>query len=672
MMKQISRHVLEEPEDEYDISYSWIQTELERANVSLNQIHNLLSLRNQSYRPEDEEDGYSYRISTEEEEDRRPSNQELNQMYSLANLSCRLDCLEISHRYLEAMKKANGSADIQDLVSLELQLQSILRDYSQYSQSNSSNDATTSASLSALKLVQHIDIKARQILHHIHARCILFLRKMLSKHSFPNPNATEFLVEEIAVTTSGLYIHVHSLKQVDGNNTNIARELLRPIVSRIDHHFLKSLTVPQKKIDKLPHVLLEYMRTLLKHTIPVFRAFQVIDEALALLYSLIQHVLFCRGYYETFGSDLDVVKLCRWVEDILQFSQQIQNISHDDNSLLTCSLFQVLVGHNEQVWEWWLHYELEQAHDILSKASHKNEIVSCKESFESLVYSLDIKVGFIHDTVLKSDFINQVVIPSCMNYMDILAGKAKSLKRIMNNSMTSIDNIASVLHQWMNIIDTTESVIGLLDSSKCTTGIKSLVSSFQKLCDGMVDECARSYLDLLLERSTFSSFLMTASYLLENGVESCPSETFMGILSAWSNVQGIKKYLICHKIGQVVSEHLLTIVLDESLKLSPKGCHEFSRIALDISQELSYGELDAQEGDLKRLKDIATFLRDESSDSKMKYSVYNLLEKDLNEMLSIDDLESDGTIFEEVEMMIRSKFTAMTVHDALNLLNRIR
>ena len=666
----IQRHnfsVIDEYEDE--ISSLWIHSEIEKAEESLKRIHSSLAQQQehhhqqqqQQQQEEEEEDSMGIRINDNTTSGSISSYrlEALVHDVTLKNLATWLDYIDVSNAYLSAMKKTNGSIDIQDLLALESELNTIIEDHGHTSLSK--HLETKSSTFQ--ELIGKIESVRNKIILHIRARSILFIRKLLSKHTFPCLSASEFLVEEMT-TNSGLFIYTHALEQVGGKHY-VARELLRPITHRTIHHFLQSRTIPQNKLDKLPHLLLEYIRKLLLITVPVFEKFQVTNDALVLIYGLVQHILFRRGYYERIG-EFNPVELSRFIQDILRFSKDVQEMIAD--KMLDSSLFDLLVCQNPQLWHWWLDMEYNQANHIFMHMSQDDNLDSLQERFHSLLFSIEIKVSFLNKVAFRSEYSSKVLVPSCTTYIDILAKRAKRLKEDVD-SLTSLD-VFCYMSKWMKVIDVTDGSFKILNVSQCSD-MKSFAPSFQKLCDGMVEECTHIFIDMLFDRTTFTSFLMNASHLLSNELDDVATiEDVLALLSVWSKLKGTKKDQIYHKVVQVVSTQILSVILDESLHLTQKGCDITSRIIMNFIQELDLGDMDGKE-ELRRLQDILIFMQ-EPSWSRVMISLYDALGIHRNESLYLRDLVHDPAMMNQIETMIRSHYKAMTIDDALSIMQRLR
>lgn len=200
--------------------------------------------------------------------------------------------------------------------------------------------------------------------------------------------------------------------------------------------------------------------------------------------------------------------------------------------------------------------------------------------------------------------------------------------------------------------------------------LKSFSPSFQKMYDGMLEECTGVYIDILFERTTFSSFLMNARHLLSGDVDDLVSiEDVLALLSVWSKLEGNHKNEIHRKVAQVVSIQILSIILDKSQYLAQQGCDRFNRIVLDIIHELDVGGKDDQE-DLRRLQDILSFMQ-ESSWSQVKIMLHNAFGMHQHESFNIRDLDHDPAMLNEIEILIRSHYSTMTIDDALGIMQRL-
>jgi hypothetical protein len=73
--------------------------------------------------------------------------------------------------------------------------------------------------------------------------------------------------------------------------------------------------------------------------------------------------------------------------------------------------------------------------------------------------------------------------------------------------------------------------------------------------------------------------------------------------------------------GEIISAQILSIILDESLSLTVRGCDVFGLIVLDMIQELDSDTAENRRGDLRRLQDISLFLQEPSLGKRKDDSV---------------------------------------------------
>lgn len=702
------------PLEPSSISSDWLSRELSRAQSSLDGINKALAQRRDYHRstPEEDEDQIVDSNDNASSHSRRhDTTSPQDKLLTLKSLSNQLDCLSIAARYLDALQLSllsssssdpNGSTDgrchgdsseqmlsMQQMVALESQLGFVLQSYS---------EDYTAASVSSefQEIYCEICNRHNKIQRHIRARAVLALRKVFHDLAYPSSDALEYLHSEIikGKNNSEFYTSLRALEDMDVEL--LARELARPIVDRVQYHFLKSETIPRDKVLKVPHLLFAYLRQVMPHVAPIVTAVHCEVHFYGCIHDLIQHVMFQRGFFEKIGG-ANIMAVTNLIQDILKFDDYtLQNVRRECMVDMP-TLVDKLVCANSKLLDGWIHVERTYAISALDRTCKEHgcdAIVSTAEVFYSLLHSHRCKISFVRQLQMcRIQYFQQVILAFCMHYLNILHRRATVLRSAMEKS--TIYDLSINSTQWIMLIQCTQQAAqtlkeqdGVDDDNTCRNSnlqqqqhqqqqqqLCSLSESFEKFSVAMVEECAQRLVDLLMERSTFSSFLMTAGHLLSHGssggILSDGMEDVCMILSVWndgvaddSEKTSIKDRIL-EKVCCFIQHQLLDIVFDESLYMMENGCKEFSEIVAGILKVLH-----GRRQHCGRLGDVCAFM---SQVEKFRDPLYVLLGKESHEMLDYLELEGDGTLYSEVENMLQVKgFSYINVEDAISLVNRIR
>jgi hypothetical protein len=604
------------------------------------------------------------------------------EVIKLQSMSKEINCLSLAKSYINAIKKSSSldgmigiNLSMKRLVELESQLRLALQSH---------HEDLALSSMNFKSIYREIRERHEKVQKYMQASAVLNVRKTLKKVTYPSQNALQFILSELDSDDkdgSGLKAHISAIRTLD--DRLLATELVRPIVRRVRHHFLTSGTIPQEKVMKMPHLIIAYLRKVIPHVAPIVKRVDCEVHFYHQINTLIQHVLFQRGYFERIG-DASPVTLTNLIQEVLKFDVYINDNIRSECSGDMSSLTELLICKNTTLVNWWIKAQRNHAIHLLdSKASEVGgaAIISTTESFFSLVCSQRIKISILKERSNISRYLKQIMIPTCMHYLNLQHKRATALRNEMDTS--TIYNLSDNIDQWIIMIENTSRMAQVLSndhnegSSSSTSDLLELHTmseSFEKFSDAMVQECAHRYIDLLMERSAFSSFLMTAGHLLSHGSsyhQSGMEGVFM-ILNVWSgafvsNPNRIKvRDDILSRICTFLQQQLLEVVLDESLEMTAEGCEAFRVVVEDIIRAVNGSD---EQDFFGRLNDICRFMLNRDS---IHQPIYNLSSRDEDGKISVFELETDGTLYEEVESMIRGKgYVHLTVSEACSILNRV-
>jgi hypothetical protein len=703
------------PIESFSVSSDWLSRELSRAQSSLEQVQTALAQRRGRHYSQDDHQGDNADDSSHHDRNDDAFSSPRDRILKLQSLSNQIDCLSIAAGYIDALKKSSNDSSsssdpiapysLQHLVNLESELGILLQSYNGSEDHIGAADADADASSCSSREFQYIqeEIRKRQnhIQRHIRARAVLTLRKVFQKFAYPSSNAMEYILSQMNHTTksdqhdnddesSDVHASFQTLKRIDVQL--LAKELARPLVQRVQHHFLKSETIPKDKILKVPHLLFAYLRQVLPYMAPIVMELECEVYFYRMVHDVIQHVMFQRGFYEKI-SGANIVTLTNLIQDILKYDDYTSKLVRRECWADMPTLVDRLICHNSKLLDGWIRMERTFAISALDRTACKKDgcdaIVSTAEVFYSLVHSHRCKMSFFKQVPkCKIQFFQQVILGSCMHYLNLLHRRATALRSAMDKS--TIYDLSVNSAQWIILIQCTEQAAETLQeqddgidenersgNKNIQQQLFSLSESFQKFSVAMVEECAQRLVDLLMERSTFSSFLMTAGHLLSHGsgggVSFDGMEDVCMILSVWSDdaADDSEERLaikdgILEKVCRFIQEQLLEIVFDESLFMVADGCKKFSEVVCGLLRVLN----GRRQRDCGKLDNVCAFM---SQVENFREPLYVLLGKESHQELDYLELEEDGTLYSEIENMLQGKgFSCMNVEDAISLVNRIR
>lgn len=633
-----------------NVTQDWLSSELAKAETSL---CNVIEAHEDDNSEIDNYDALE--VSTLSPKDEEPK---------IRSLSNEMHVISLAKAYLDAVQNVDTTNNEQKvLVYLESHLKNVLQSH---------HDILSTSSTEFCVIYKEISRRHISIQRRIQSAAVLDVRKTLRQNAYPSPHAAKFILTELEAPSneSEFKMHVESLRKIDCKI--LTKEFVNPILQRVQHHFLTSRTIPQDKLLKIPHLIIAYLRKVIPYTALIVSRIECEVCFYHQVNDLIQHVLFQRGYFEKI-STASPAALTVLVQDVMKYDVFVQQHIREECSSEISSLTEHIICRNMRLFQWWIQAQRNHALHILgeSKKYGCDAMKSTAEVLQSLLYSQRAKISLLRQNLYKSMCFEQIVIPTCMKYLDLQHQRATVIRSAMDTS--TIYNLSSYVMKWLILIEQTSQTAEKLyafDSPE----LSSLSRSFDKFSIAMIEDCANSYVNLLVERSTLSSFLMTAGHLLSHGGDSVLNngmEDVYMILNVW-NCESIStlsgggaRNEIISKVCHYLEQQLLEVVMDDSLEMTNGGCRSFSSIVLEMLKVLN-GNEDA--GCCGRLHDISLFMLETS---KIRQVVCTLVDKEQDDKLDYLELEQDEKLFATVESMIHSKgFTCMTIEDAISLLNR--
>mmetsp|Transcript_19985 Transcript_19985/g.30257 ORF Transcript_19985/g.30257 Transcript_19985/m.30257 type:complete len:783 (-) Transcript_19985:176-2524(-) len=521
------------------------------------------------------------------------------------------------------------------------------------------------------------------------------------------------------------------------NENALMREFVKPIVRRVRHHFILSETIPQDKVaSKLPYLLLTYFGQVLAYTAPMIHKISQLQDGdddskvriheasnsnnrEAYFYeqinALVQHVLVQRDYFESM-SDRKNIDLSILVQEIMKHDASIQKYVGGREAFRAKgvpSLTERLVCKNNNLFQWMIVAQHDSAINALTKNKRtivvkdgevKKEgleaIESTMEIFHSLFYSHRAKLSLLateSSTPYQCRFLQKIIIPTCMCYLNHQHESATALRNSMDAA--TIYGLSELLTQWIALIDVTTQTAQKLSvaaeemNASNMADLKAMSGSFDNFSNAMLEECSNCFMNLLMERSTLSPFLMTLSHILSRGPDEGVCNTEVAdvhmILEALKlsstgedngKLEGRENRLLGrqHVKNQIISnvsafleQQFLEVIMDDMLTLKVDGCQVFISVVDGLMTSLRGVHIHG-DGSNARLEEFCNLLN-ESVLKTMRDAICTLLEKDSNESINMDEVEIDGTIHEVIQSMIQSKgFEHLDIAEIISLLNRTR
>ena len=367
-------------------------------------------------------------------------------------------------------------------------------------------------------------------------------------------------------------LHVKGSPPVNQNQVNpMVVELLRPLVTRVQYHFLQSDKdrPTSTRLDRLPEWLFHYLRT---EFFQEHGPWEVIyygwrpgfcPDVLNEVARLAQFVLQQRGVFRSLSSSSSVhpgsgstssssnspTVLCRAVQEILQFDAFLQSCLTATTTMTTMmsqqpkiwSLTDSLIAGDEELMDWWLGIEREslqrQLHD--TEAGNADTLMAPPaEMFGVMIRSIRSKAA-----LFTSDaYVRQVAGPLCMQFLDAVHDTATGLKDeiiTMVRGRGSIDSAGLIqkLRAYMALVNGTHWCAGILTGEWETDDVAGTAGSvvpqddllrfgqsLQQLERVMVSDLIDNVIGeaLLLQKAKLANYLIQTSHILAG--HALPSE----------------------------------------------------------------------------------------------------------------------------------------------------
>jgi hypothetical protein len=432
------------------------------------------------------------------------------------------------------------------------------------------------------------------LFHYVCDELIFFLRESLEHARYPERTAdllqglgsasdiSRACASRVQVESSHVELLLSLQKPFDGAGQAsldaVVLELCRPFVERVRYHFLDNARLASGRIDRLPDLLLGYLREHIfapdgvwdfvvdgisrireKNDQLVAASDGIIDEKLEggssrrfgspsvdltglpvcflnELIRIIQWVLGERNFFRhqhVAGPESNPLVICNAVQHLFQFDDFLLGLvrvidpssTHRRRLLRLTDIF--LAG-DDDLMQWWLNQERELAYNRLFENMPDDEPVNNvaprAELFCALMVSIQAKASVFS---FSGPYLSHVAAPLCVQFLDAVHESATELKEaIQRRRMLSDSELSLACEKWIELINGTDMAAGLLctqDAEQSDEWQAQIASndldrfgrSLHNLRQVMIDDFCVAFVEvLLMERAKFASYLMRCPHLL--------------------------------------------------------------------------------------------------------------------------------------------------------------
>lgn len=298
----------------------------------------------------------------------------------------------------------------------------------------------------------------------------------------------------------------------------IVLELCRPFVERVRFHFLDNARLASGRIDRLPDLLLGYLR---EHIFAPDGAWDFIVDRLSSIHCksdqfvagstdimqgalefastpsvlsptgsqpvdfidlpvcflnelirIIQWVLGERNFFrhhEVAGPESNPLVICNAVQQLLQFDDFLLGLLREIDSSLAYQrrllrLADIFVAGDDDLLQWWLTQEREVAYNRLFENppddASVNRVAPRAELFCALMVSIQAKASVFS---FSGPYLSHVAAPLCVQFLDAIHESSTELKQTIQRRRTLNDSeLQIVCEKWIELINGTNMAARLL------------------------------------------------------------------------------------------------------------------------------------------------------------------------------------------------------------------
>lgn len=467
-------------------------------------------------------------------------------------------------------------------------------------------------------------------------------------------------------------------------------EVCRPFVERFQFLFLQEddSRPMSKRIERLPAWLREYMKQvvfdsgawdLLQECLSTDQQVAVINELIRILQWILQERQFFRDPLIT-GPHSKPLLLINAIEQLLQADHYLASMV--DNPSRLVHLLDVCVAGDDELFDWWLDRERENAFRVLFDEEVSDAVrgvAARSEIFTALVRSIHIKARQFQ---FSGPYMNTVVSPLCVHFIEAIQDTAQEL--LFNKGITSSMSpvIAQKVKKWMELLNGVHFAMAHM-ASYDDEELVAFAGALEKLQAVLLQDFCTGYVDLM-ERFKLASYIMRCSFLVakdivdEDGQDDLSPELedtlrLMKTLFAVCSSRGVNDFAPTRMRDQVVAllaERFLSICLDVdgmTPDLRQPGCALFYKhVEMIFSSQPELPQI------ALRVMDVAKVMSLPPADV---VTIGNALcgLADQAAPLEYDVFDNDDRLFQEGTDMIRAKgLLWLELSDLLPVLNRRR
>eukprot|EP00934_Nitzschia_sp_Nitz4_P009261 Nitzschia sp. Nitz4//scaffold2_size372955//45976//48153//NITZ4_000366-RA/size372955-processed-gene-0.472-mRNA-1//-1//CDS//3329546605//9251//frame0 len=437
---------------------------------------------------------------------------------------------------------------------------------------------------------------------------------------------------------------------------------------------------------------------------------------------LVQWVLAEREFFhqqEIAGTNSNPLLLYNAMEQFLLFDRIIRESANVSSAVdEVYGLMDTIVMANKELRQWWIDRERETFfstlfdNDMMADvpkplASH---VSPRAEVFCALIRSVQWKASTLSS---PGFYLQHVAVPLCTQFLDAVQETATDLRNSMSRLYREqqIDESMVInMHEWIELINGTRFAADLLlrdgawqdgmpSSSQSDHDLARFGRSLERLVDAMIDEYTASFVEtIVMEKAKMASYLMLASHILSSSEWEGDDQDLSAELR---DAQGVLHELqrVCTEISTIpfgvtdtdsIANHRLAQFAPRGIwtQVVDRVADKFMEIILDVQSttpdiwpggaEVFTRDVEVLIGEYTEVPLVARLL-DVMKLSTMTYASLQGLREALGGLvgasvfLDMNDFSSDGTIYDEAELMLKAKgFQNLELADAISILNRRR
>lgn len=514
-----------------------------------------------------------------------------------------------------------------------------------------------------------------------------------------------FWLDRLQKANSSVQAHVNGNDNVSMGPSDVIVELCRPLVERVQFHFVEqSDRLTSKRIERLPEWLLGFIKE---------HAFEggpwdlveggisrIVDDApflyMSQMVQLAQFVLVERNFFRNDVVISNPLHLTHGIEQLLLFDNYTRDLL-PEHQRPPVGLSQSVVAGDEDLWKWFIDRERESTLTTMfeTDASERppNRVSPRSEIFCALIYSIQSKASLFET---PGPYLSRVAVPLCQNYLEAVHTTSTDLRNLLSQRKLPSDrDLNTNLEMWIELINGTHAAAMSLLQGNARQGDHDLARvgrSFERLREALIDECAMTIVEtLLMERAKLAAYLMKCSHVLASS-EAVDNK---GLSPDLYDVMSILSLVVekCSDSSGSITESDVDQFGPTAIRLNviDRLADKFLEVALDVhgmTPDLYLQGCLVVAEDVKtlfhglrssladRLLNVTKFMTmDNKGMHGLRMALFGLSQATPNApeespLLSYTHFAADGTLANEATSMIRAKGYGLHLEDAVSIMNR--